>query len=138
MLDGADNTMGRDEEARETVEVGHLGTQNDFADSSLDDIFGMLSHSRRRYVVDALAIQPGWSLEGLTEAVATIEATERSDGGSANLDAIRASLCHVHLPKLRNFGALTFDPEAKQIERAEHAGQLIEFLEAIRGVVTDV
>lgn len=105
-------------------------------DPELTVMFNALAHSYRRYVLYYLTTESEEvRLETLAETLADREdghpTTERHDA-KAN---IKAELHHMHLPKLVEFGIITFDMDTATIELNETIGhdQLIARSSRIEG-----
>jgi hypothetical protein len=90
-------------------------------ESGANDLFGVLSNERRRYVLSYLrdADSGGVDLSELAEWVATREVEREGD----RLGTVKISLHHVHLPKLAGVGVLDYDAETNTVryhDRPEH------------------
>ncbi|MDG5778334.1 hypothetical protein QA599_17935 [Haloarculaceae archaeon H-GB1-1] len=85
-------------------------------DLSTSDRYEVLAAERRRVTLDILAERATpVDLENLATAVTEREAdAERDDGETVEQVAI--SLHHNHLPKMADFGAIDYDPEATRVE----------------------
>ena len=100
------------------------------ADISLDEVFTILSNSRRRHVVDLLAESGGeTAFRALTDGVASREA----DGpvGYDQRKRVYVSLRQSHLPRLADAGVIEYDPDRGTIEATELLDTVRRPLEAV-------
>lgn len=98
---------------------------------SADALFAGLADGRRRRLLEYMSERSG--PVGLDDVALHHSARERgtaADGESAEAaEEVAVSLCHVHLPKLREGGVIAVDREAGTIEagdRFEAATSLLE------------
>lgn len=91
----------------------------DGTDPSLDEVHGVLSNPRYRYVVRYLHEHPTTRLDRLADVVAGAEAAATGGiaTGTDRRDA-RISLHHAVLPKLDALGYVEYDPAEKTVARA--------------------
>lgn len=88
---------------------GHTGQQ-----LPLDALVALLGNTRRRFVLRYLQLRDApVPIEELTEAVARWECDDLDEITSHLIECIRASLHHVHLPKLDDAGLVRYDPAAE-------------------------
>ena len=84
---------------------------------STDELHELLSHHRRRWVLQYLRdCSTGWcSLKALAEHVTELD-RERGSAGSPGLERrVAIELYHVHLPRLAQFGAVDFDQRTRTV-----------------------
>ncbi|MFB6131448.1 MAG: hypothetical protein ABEJ28_11590 [Salinigranum sp.] len=98
-------------------------------EATCDAVFAVLSDPRRRTVVAVLdEVGRPIALDALAAAVAAREGgvpsaapppsrdvADRDATGDGDLDAVLATLHHVHLPKLVDLGAVDYDPTDRRI-----------------------
>lgn len=103
ILDAADGTEAFD---ADDVSRGHP----DDSAESIDDLIAALANGRRRTVLSHLIrrCEPV-DVESLARAVAAREADASDESLDEALDAVRTSLVHVHLPRLRDAGLIGYD-----------------------------
>lgn len=77
-------------------------------DSSIDQMYDLLSHPERRAIVDVLAAEDPVSLDELATRIAS-ETDDRA------VTRARISLVHNHLPRFEAEGVLAFDRRTEQI-----------------------
>lgn len=79
----------------------------------------LLSADRRRHVVSLLTTaERTLPLDELAEAVAVLERGDVDEPGADDLDSVRISLHHVHLPRLDDAGVVDYDPDERTVEIA--------------------
>ena len=85
------------------------------ATPTLDQIFEVLSHRRRRYVLYYLRhVSDGVaSIEDIATHVAQFECT--SENADDHQASILTSLQHVHLPKLEEAGVVEYDERSEMV-----------------------
>lgn len=79
-----------------------------------DRLFDALNHRYRRRLLAALSEKNPQTVDGELDAVPAIDPRVRDDRGEAITDI---EIVHVHLPKLANYGYVSWDPEAGQITK---------------------
>ena len=79
-----------------------------------EDHHRLLASERRRLTLEVLSDRP--SSVALDELAAEVAAREHENAGERATETVAVSLHHVHLPKMANLGALSYDPETNQIE----------------------
>lgn len=87
---------------------------------SLDQVFELLSNSRRRYALYYLTDQSDGvaTLETLTEHVVALEQRLGTVNGTHTTDrhtSVRTALTHTHLPKLEDAGVLDYDRRSETV-----------------------
>lgn len=112
-----------------------VGAEGELGPDELDALLGVLGDARRRLVLDELfeATEPV-AFDDLAAAVARREA---ADDAVADVDRVRLSLLHVHLPKLADAGVARFDADARLVALAEDREQTAH-LAALRAAVERV
>ena len=82
-----------------------------------DEIFDVLSNSRRRFVLASLeGVEIPVSVEELTREVVAWEAQRSVPGRSdADRNAIEISLMHNHLPKMAEAGLIRYDDTRRTV-----------------------
>ena len=93
--------------------------------------FDLLSDARRRGVLYAVGRDGAVTVEALAERIAAWE-RDGPDASAPDADEVRASLHHVHLPKLDDANAIDYDPERGTVERADRAADLDRYLDVTR------
>lgn len=99
-------------------------------DRSFDEIFDVLSHHHRRYVLACL-LEHGEpvALTDLAEAVASHEhGTASKEITDEAVTAIETALHHLHIPKLVGADIVEYDPEQTMIRLAEGAEQIERYM----------
>lgn len=108
--------MGILEAAAERVRVGGFG---EFGGAELDDVFSILSNSRRRHIIRLLENRPEpWDLRQLAETIGAIEVAGTLDGEQCPTDVRKAvynSLHQRHLKELDRHGILTYHGSGEPI-----------------------
>lgn len=106
-------------------------TEPDFAalselDEDTDVLFDALAHHRRRFVLAFLEENPTpVALADLADELATIEHdAPLAEIADEDVTAIRASLYHLHVPKLADVGLVEYDPDSEQVAWAENADEI--------------
>jgi len=97
---------------------------------SLAELFDLLSHPRRRFVIHALQrSQRALDTTTLAKRIAAWESTASAAGASEPAaDAVAVSLHHTHLPKLAEAGLLVYDETPGRVGTADRtsAGLLLD------------
>jgi len=96
-------------------------------ESTLEDYFCALSDERRRIVVDVLDRRRSTSLDELVDEIVARSA------GTGTAARAEMSLVHVHLPRLADAGAVTFDGT-----RVETRQPTFDRLVALASLTSDV
>lgn len=101
---------------------------------SLDDVFRLLGDRQRRYVLYCLSDWEGpVERDELARRVATWESG--GDIGNVPAEAITravVALDHVHLPRLEDYGVVTYDRDSAEIETGEGLKRLEPYLDLAR------
>lgn len=85
------------------------------------DHHSLLAVARRQLALDVLAeTTSAVDLETLASEIAVRE-VGRDDVAGATIDDVVADLHHVHLPKLADFGLLSYDPATRWIDPNEQS-----------------
>lgn len=99
-------------------------------DLSPDDIFEILSNSRRRYLIHTLHQRGGAA--GLSELADRIAASEHgipiADVESDQRRRVYISLYQTHLPKLEEYGIVDYDEEDKTVSLTDRVDRLDHYL----------
>ena len=107
-------------------ERGHTGER-----LPLDALAALLGNSRRRFVLRYLQLRDAEvPIEELSEALARWECDDLDEVTPHLNECIRASLHHVHLPKLVDAGLVRYDPAGGRAWTPDSAdfGRLDSFL----------
>jgi hypothetical protein len=98
----------------------------------MDQIFGILSNQRRRYVLTYLTMTEGTvTLSDLAERIAAWECEKDIDGlNSQERKRVYVSLYQGHLPKMADAGAIAYDSDRGTVEPGE---QFHHFTHYLRG-----
>ncbi|MFC4359050.1 hypothetical protein ACFO0N_13960 [Halobium salinum] len=128
MTDGGEDT-GDGDDARERPR-----RSTDGGDLPLDDVFDLLGDRRRRYVLYCLADWDGAvARDELARQVATWEhGGDLGDVPAESITRVTVSLDHVHLPRLVDYGVVTYDRESAELERAAGLDRLEPYLDLAR------
>lgn len=99
------------------AEVKHSDTD----DPSLDVVFDLLANQRRRYALACLETYSGAvALADLAEDVAGRENEEsRTVIPKEEIQTVRTSLSHIHIPKLVDAGVVEHDQHRNQVKTLE-------------------
>ncbi|WP_436343679.1 DUF7344 domain-containing protein [Natronorubrum sp. FCH18a] len=90
------------------------------ADLSLDTIYGMLSESRRRYVLYYFLDNDHANIENLTLQIAAWEHDVTVDAiTKEQKQPVTTSLIHSHLPKLADHGLVEYDSRTGDVVIAD-------------------
>ena len=102
----------------------------------VDEVFDVLRHARRRYLVDALEGQTVVPLGDLVDAVVERERSARGLGhGPDRHDQVRLTMFHNHLPKLEEAGIVECDYGTETVTVAD--GEKLRLVNQLRTVVAD-
>lgn len=93
--------------------MGHSTHSHAVDGLSADAVFDLLSHRRRRLVVEHLS--DGESETGLRELAGAIDSEEMDDESAAPTDRIALTLHHVHLPRLADADLVDYDAETNTV-----------------------
>lgn len=91
--------------------------ESDVGDDRRDELFDVLSDSRRRFMLTSLqSAQMPVSVEELTAELVAWEAQRPApDRSDADGDGIAISLIHKHLPKMAEAGFIRYDDTRRTI-----------------------
>lgn len=96
----------------------------------LDRIFTMLQNRRRRLVLEYLRTHDSVTQSDLARHVAAVEnGISESAVTSTQRKRVYVSLYQAHLPKLDDFGAISFDQDRGTIERTPRTDELLTYLD---------
>ncbi|WP_423999207.1 DUF7344 domain-containing protein [Haloarcula salina] len=96
--------------------IDYAGELAELTELTDGDRYEVLSSSRRRTVIDALADRSGpVSLDSLSRSVAALEPEADPDDDST-VRTIAVSLHHTHLPKMADHGVLEYDADANRVD----------------------
>jgi len=93
------------------------------ADESLNELFEILSHEYRRYILWVLA-NPDRRTEGGLGTILSIEDDEEPD-------ILELELRHNHLPKLDDCGLVDWDPSTETLTRGPRFAEIEPFLDVV-------
>lgn len=107
------------------------GSEPDFdaladLDWDTDELFDVLSDSRRRFVLTCLQEYAGaLALRDVADELAVREhGASIKDIPAAEVESIRRSLYHVHVPKMADAGVVKFSKERNAVALAEGSEEL--------------
>ena len=114
------------ERERERVENTKRGSSIPVEDTSLDEILELISHHRRRAILDLLlTYDRPVTIDDLRNEVAKKEQdTETTEISSEQVKQVHMSLCHVHIPKLEEKEVVNYDLNRNIVEPTEKLSQL--------------
>jgi len=92
---------------------------------SRDDVYEMLSHHRRRDLCQLLHDGASARLDDLAGRIA------RKEDDTVTDRQVYLSLYHVHLPKLRSAGVVTFDERTETAALGENAPRVLTALDGV-------
>lgn len=96
----------------------------------LDRIFAILQNHRRRLVLEYLREHDTTTQGDLARHVAAVENDiPESAVTSTQRKRVYVSLYQAHLPKLDDFGAISFDQDRGTIERTSRTDELLAYLD---------
>lgn len=103
----------------------------DYQPLSQDQVFDLLSNSRRRFVLHYLKEADGpVRLSELAAEIAAIENEVSVDElTSQERKRTYVSLYQTHIPKLQDAGAVSYDAETGMVELASGAGEIGEYFQ---------
>lgn len=99
-------------------------------DTSVDAILELISHQRRRAVLEILLThdQLLTTTDIRNEVVEKEQDTEITEIPSEQVKQVHISLHHVHIPKLAEEGVINYDSNRDFVEPTEKLSQLEPFL----------
>lgn len=90
-----------------------------------DEIFEVLSNGRRRQLLFLLYTDPDVTkLSDLAREIANREANGTADNDQYK--RLYISLYQTHVPKLEEYGIVTYDPDTKEVELTDRIEQIIQ------------
>jgi hypothetical protein len=96
----------------------------------LDQIFAILQNHRRRLVLAYLRAHDSTTQGDLARHVAAVEnEIPESAVTSTQRKRVYVSLYQAHLPKLDDFGAISFDRDRGTVERTPRTDELLRYLD---------
>lgn len=96
----------------------------------LDMIFAILQNHRRRLVLEYLRERHSTTQSDLARYVAAVEnGVPESAVTSTQRKRVYVSLYQAHLPKLDDFGAISFDQDRGTVERTPRTDELLRYLD---------
>lgn len=104
---------------------GTSPTKFDVGGDERDDLFDMLSHSRRRFTLQHLksAETPLLVEELVTKIMANENHRPMTPDSGADREAIEVSLRHAHLPKMADGGFVRYDVSDQMVTLADRADE---------------
>lgn len=128
-------SIGRSTE--ETSEQGETPTDDDHGEDGLseDDLFEILSNSRRRYALHALSSDGGeWEIGYLAEQVAAWEnETSIDEVTRAERKSVYTALQQLHLPKMDDIGFVEYDKDRGTVRPTDAKDDVDIYLDVVRG-----
>lgn len=105
----------------------------DAGDDRQDDLFDVLSHQHRRFILHALrtAEMPVPVGELATELVAWEVQRPVSDRSGDDRDAIEVSLVHTHLPKMADAGLIKYNVTGQIVTLADRSDEIQTHLQPL-------
>lgn len=98
-----------------------------------DELFDLLSHPRRRWLLYALLHRTDLTtVMDLADALATVERSQRT--GPGRLEQVAITLHHTHLPKLAKAGVIAYDRDRNRIELRDAVTTLELYLTLVDGL----
>jgi hypothetical protein len=95
------------------------------------EVYDILRNDRRRFVIDTLRDDGGRATVGsLADQLASEESGESPPPKNVR-QSVYVSLHQTHLPKLDDLGIVTYDANAKTVERAENADDVAVYMEVV-------
>ena len=96
----------------------------------LDRIFTILQNHRRRLVLEYLREHDSTTQGDLARHIAAVENdVPESAVTSTQRKRVYVSLYQAHLPKLDDFGAISFDQDRGTVDRTPRTGELLRYLD---------
>lgn len=89
-------------------------------------VFKLLSHHRRRAVIQYLSTQAGTTaVSDVADQIALLEGEHTRD----RYERICTSLVHSHLPMLADAGIVNYDPSREVVELRDQATEILPYLD---------
>lgn len=97
----------------------------------VDEVFEAIDHPRRRYLVFSLLVedQPVALVDVATELHAWEESIPVDDVDPEDAKPVMASLYHVHVPKLRTLGIVTYDEQERRVAPGQNTAHVRSFVD---------
>lgn len=96
------------------------------------DIFEVLAHPRRRYLLYALSLDDQWTLSDLATTLAAWEQdTEEAVVDDRTRKRMYVSLIHSHIPELKKSEVIHFNEREKTIRPGAHTEDLLAILKGV-------
>lgn len=107
-----------------------LEHESDGDELSMDRVFNLLGDQRRRYALAYLSTRTEpVTVTDLVERVAVWECEKQPERLSAReRERVHVSMCHAHLPKLAEAGAISYDDERGRVERGDRFERFTHYL----------
>jgi len=106
--------------------------------AQLDQTFTLLQNRRRRLVLEYLRERESTTQSALARHVAAVENGIPEDAvTSTQRKRVYVSLYQAHLPKLDDFGAISFDRDRGTVERTPRVDELLQYLDRFEGRPTE-
>jgi predicted transcriptional regulator len=102
---------------------------------SEDELFEVLSNSRRRYALNALSsTEEAWEIGSLAEQVAAWEnGTDVDEVSRAERKSVYTSLQQLHLPKMDELGFVRYDKDRGTVRPTRAKDDVDIYLDVVRG-----
>lgn len=104
--------------------------RSDLEETEREAVYDAISSTRRRRALQLL-VATDHSLT-LADLATEIARTEQEPGGpltEAQVDQIRITLYHLHIPKLADTGIVTYDPDERRV--AMHDSEPLQQVESL-------
>lgn len=99
----------------------------------VDDVFSVLKHPRRRFIVEALAERESIPLDSLASRMMAAERDRAAETITREqVERGRISIVHVHTPVLADHDVAVLDTDADRLRAGANVHQLAEFLNLVR------
>jgi predicted transcriptional regulator len=118
--------------SRSPPETAEDGEETELSE---DDLFEILSNSRRRYALHALSSDADeWQLGNLAEQVAAWEnGTEVAEVTRAERKSVYTALQQLHLPKMDEMGFVEYDKDRGTVRPTAVKDDVDIYLDVVRG-----
>lgn len=117
----------------ETETGTHADAPADSSPERLDRIFAILQNHRRRLILEYLREHGSTTQGDLARHVAAVENDiPESAVTSTQRKRVYVSLYQAHLPKLDEFGAVSFDQDRGTVERTPRTDELLKYLDRFK------
>ncbi|ELY49190.1 DUF7344 domain-containing protein [Natronolimnohabitans innermongolicus] len=109
------------------------------ADCTLDDIYELLSESRRRYILYYFLDNEHANVEGLSLQIAAWELDSTVDVVTEERkQRVTTSLIHSHLPKLADYGLIEYDGRTGDVVATDELDDVCDTIARARRAEDDV